>query len=110
MSHGQPAIIGAAELTPGRNVPYTSTELHVRSAVAALADAGVVPDEVDGLVCAGPMTNEGSIFLSEDLMDYLGLHNLKLQMTCQLGGGTHLAMTRMASNVIARGEIGRAHV
>lgn len=37
-------------------------------------------------------------------MDYLGLHNLKLQMTCQLGGGTHLAMARMASNVIARGE------
>lgn len=104
MPHDQPAIIGAAEVAPGRNVPYTSTELHVRAAVAALADAGVVPDEVDGLVCAGPMTNEGSIFLSEDLMDYLGLHNLKLQMTCQLGGGTHLAMTRMASNVVARGE------
>jgi len=50
MSHDQPAIIGAAELTPGRNVPYTSTELHVRAAVAALADAGVAPDEVDGLV------------------------------------------------------------
>ena len=104
MSHDQPAIVGAAELTPGRRVPYTSTELHVLAAVAALADAGVSPDEVDGLVCAEPMTNEGSIFPPEDLMDYLGLHNLKLQMTCQLGGGTHLAMSRMASNVIDRGE------
>lgn len=66
MPHDEPAIIGAAELAPGRKVPYSSTELHVRAAVAALADAGVVPDEVDGLVCAGPMTNEGSIFLSED--------------------------------------------
>ena len=39
MSYDQPAIIGAAELTPGRKVPYTSTEMHVRAAVAALADA-----------------------------------------------------------------------
>lgn len=104
MAHRQPAIMVAAELKPGKKVPYSFTELHVLAAARALADAGLGPDEVDGLVCAGPMTDEGSIFLSEDLMDYLGLTNLKFQMTCQLGGGTHLAMTRVAMRVIAAGE------
>ena len=104
MAHRQPAIMGAAELKPGKKVPYSFTELHVLAAARALADVGLGPDEVDGLVCAGPMTDEGSVFLSEDLMDYLGLTNLKFQMTCQLGGGTHLAMTRVAMRVIAAGE------
>ncbi|CAN5628454.1 thiolase family protein [soil metagenome] len=96
--------MGAAELTPGKNLPYSFTELHALAAARALADAGLAPDGVDGLVCAGPMTDEGSIFLSEDLMDYLGLTNLKFQMMCQLGGGTHLAMTRVAMRIIAAGE------
>lgn len=104
MVHDRPAIMGAAELKPGKNVPWSFTELHVQAAARALADSGVAPDEVQGLVCAGPMTDEGSIFLSEDLMDYLGLTNLRYQMTCQLGGGTHLAMTRAATQVIAAGE------
>lgn len=104
MTLDQPAIMGAAELAPGRKVPHSSTELHVLAATRALADAGLAPDEVQGLVCAGPMTNEGSIFLSEDLMDYLGLTNLRFQMTCQLGGGTHLGMSRLATRVVEAGE------
>lgn len=99
-----PAIIGAAELRPGRKVSASSTELHVSAAARALADSGLAPDEVQGLVCAGPMTDESSVFLSEDIMDYLGLTRLTFQMTCQLGGGTHLAMSRLATRIVAAGE------
>lgn len=105
MSLQQPAIVGAAELPPGRRSPHSFTERHTIAAARALADAGVAPDEVQGLVCAGPMAGEGSIFLSEDLMDYLGLTNLRLQLTCQLGGGTHLAMTRLAARAIDAGDV-----
>ncbi len=104
MTQSQPIIPSAAERPPGRTVPLSSTELHVLAAVRALPDAGVALDEAEGLVCAGPTTNARSIFLSEDLVGYLGLTNLKLQMTCQLGGGPHLAMSRLATRVIAACE------
>jgi acetyl-CoA acetyltransferase len=79
-------------------------ELHAQAGAAALADAAVAPDEVDGLLCVSPMTDEGPIFLSEDLQDYLGLRNLQLELTVNLGGGSHLAMARHASQVVAAGE------
>lgn len=96
--------MGAAELVPGRKVAYSSTELHVLAAIRALADAGLPPDEVQGLVCAGPMTNDGAIFSSEGTMDYLGLKNLQFQIICRLGGGTCLAMGRLAAPVVEAGE------
>lgn len=100
----QPAIIGAAEHAPAMRLDRGFVELHVRAGALALADAAVSPDEVDGLIVVSPMANEGPIFLSEDVMDYLGLTNLRLEATINLGGASHLAMVRYASRVIAAGE------
>lgn len=104
MAFDLPAIVGAAEVPPGRQLPDSLVESHAITAAGALADAGIGPDEVDGLLCVGPMTDEGPIFLSEDVQDQLGLMRLKLQCTMQLGGASHLAMVRHAVNVIDRGE------
>jgi acetyl-CoA acetyltransferase len=110
MGYDQPAIIGAAEIPPGRKFPHSFFELHVLAATQALMDAGVAPDEVQGLLCAGPMTDGGPMFLSDELMDYLGLTGLRFQMTCQLGGATHLGMARLAAGLIAAGELETAVV
>jgi acetyl-CoA acetyltransferase len=100
----RPAIIGAAEHAPAMRIDRGFVELHAQAGAQALADAGVAPDEVEGLLVASPMTDEGPIFLSEDVMDYLGLVNLRLEATVNLGGASHLAMTRHASQIIAAGE------
>lgn len=104
MTGERPAVIGAAEVPPGRKLPTPYVEQHARTGAAALADAGVAPDEVQGLICVGPMTGEGPLFLSENIQDELGLPALKLELTVQLGGASHLAMIRHAANVIAAGE------
>lgn len=104
MPSDAPAIIGAAEHPPAMRLDRGFVELHARAGAQALADAGVAPDELEGLLVASPMTAEGPIFLSEDVMDYLGLTNLRLEATMNLGGASHLAMARHAANVIAAGE------
>lgn len=104
MPRDEPAILGATEHAPAMRIDRGFVELHARAGAEALADAGVAPDEVEGLLVASPMTDEGPIFLSEDVMDYLGLTNLRLEATVNLGGASHLAMVRHAANVVAAGE------
>lgn len=96
--------MGAAEHPPAMRIDRGFVELHARAGAQALCDAGVGPDEVEGLLVVAPMTDEGPIFLSEDVMDYLGLTNLRLEATLNLGGASHLAMVRYAAHVVAAGE------
>ena len=99
-----PAIIGAAELAPSRGRPESAVELHVEAAAEALDDAGVEPDELQGLLCVGGMTDALPAFLSEELQDYLGLAGLRLELTLNLGGASHLAMLRHATEAIGAGQ------
>ncbi|MCF7550748.1 thiolase family protein [Pseudonocardia sp. WMMC193] len=98
-------LAGFAEVAPGRlDRPFL--DLHLESAVAALRDSGLGPDEVDGLLCVGSMMGESieHTFLSEEIQDSLGLHNLGLQLGVQLGGGSHLAMLGVATRAIQSGQ------
>jgi acetyl-CoA acetyltransferase len=104
VASGKPAIMGAAEHAPAMRRDRGFVELHALAGALALADAGISPDEVEGLLVASPMTDEGPIFLSEDVMDYLGLTNLRLEATVNLGGASHLAMVRYATQIVASGE------
>ena len=99
-----PAIIGAAELPPSRGRPESAFELHVEVAVQALADAGLPPDELQGLLCVSGMTDALPAFLAEELQDYLGLSGLRLELTLNLGGASHLAMLRHAVAAISAGQ------
>ena len=101
MSDPLATLAGFAEVTPGRlDRPFLG--LHLESAVAALRDAGMAPDDIDGLLCVGSMMGESveHTFLSEEIQDSLGLHNLSLQLGVQLGGGSHLAMLGVATRAI----------
>jgi acetyl-CoA acetyltransferase len=83
--------------------------MHLDAAVAALADAGLGPEDVDGLVTVGPMMGEAieHTFLSEEVQDALGLRNLGLELGVQLGGGSHLAMLGVATRAIQSGHASR---
>jgi len=105
MSDPLATLAGFAEVTPGRlDRPFLG--LHLESAVAALHDAGMAPDDIDGLLCVGSMMGESveHTFLSEEIQDSLGLHNLGLQLGVQLGGGSHLAMLGVATRAIQSGQ------
>jgi acetyl-CoA acetyltransferase len=105
MSDPLATLAGFAEVAPGRlDRPFL--DLHLESAVAALHDAGMAPDDVDGLLCVGSMMGESveHTFLSEEIQDSLGLHNLGLQLGVQLGGGSHLAMLGVATRAIQSGQ------
>ena len=98
-------LAGFSEVTPGRlDRPFL--DLHLESAVAALHDAGMEAADVDGLVCVGSMMGESveHTFLSEEIQDALGLHDLGMQLGVQLGGGSHLAMLEVATRAIMSGQ------
>lgn len=101
-------LVGSFEVDPGR-LDHPFLALHVEAALAAVADAGVVADDIDGLVCVGDMMGQSSehLFLSETLQDHLGLRNLRLQLGVQLGGGSHLAMLEVATRAVADGTCQR---
>jgi acetyl-CoA acetyltransferase len=50
------------------------------------------------------MTEALPAFLSEELQDYLGFANLRLELTLNLGGASHLAMLRHAVRAIEAGD------
>lgn len=101
-------LVGSFELNPGR-LGRSFLDLHVDAALGALADAGLGPDAVDGLVCVGDMMSSDPehVFFSEALQDELGLYNLRLQLGVQLGGASHLAMLEVATRAILDGTCQR---
>lgn len=101
-------IIGAAELAPGR-LKRSFLDLHIDMAMAAMRDAGIGPQDVDGLLCVGDMMQDSPehLFLTEPLQDYLRFDELTLQLSVQLGGASHLAMFETAARAIALGTCRR---
>lgn len=101
-------LVGSFELDPGR-LGRSFVDLHLDSALGALADAGLGPDAVDGLVCVGDMMSSDPehVFFSEALQDGLGLANLRMQLGVQLGGASHLSMLEVATRAILDGTCQR---
>jgi len=101
-------IVASAELDPAKN-GRSFLELHVAAVAAALADAGIAPADVDGLVCVGDMMGAGveHTFLSEEIQDYFLFANLRMQLGVQLGGASHLAMLEVAARAIQDGTCAR---
>lgn len=98
-------LVGFSEVAPGRlDRPFL--DLHLDAGARALADVGLGPSDVDGLLCVGSMMGESieHTFLSEEIQDALGLDALSLQLGVQLGGGSHLAMLGVATRAIQTGH------
>jgi len=100
---GDAAIVGFHELPATRKptgAPEFILEQWARLAAAAVADAGLTVDQVDGLVTCGVM--ESQLFVPSTVAEYLGLAVNYAELV-DLGGASGAAMVWRAAAAIELG-------
>lgn len=96
-----PVITGVWSTDVGE-LPHSSCmSLHTDAALGALNDAGLRPDQIDGVLCAYSVT-EPHLMLSSVFCEYLGLQP-KFTAAVQLGGATACAMIMQAAALVMAG-------
>src|SRR5215467_5569317 len=101
---GDARIVGIAERRAEREftgVPSLTIEQWAGLAADALADAGIAPRDVDGVVCAGDIA-EASLFLPATIAEYCGW-SVNFAERIDLGGATAVGMVWRAAAAIELG-------
>jgi len=97
-----PAIVGYGETDVGELPGYDPYELKMWATGAALADAGIGPEDVDGLITSTPMgTGAGGSVAA--IADYLGLCPIRWGSVPDLGGASFVQALAEAEMAIERG-------
>jgi len=95
------ACIAGAYEHPTRKAPdKTVAQLHAECARGALADAGLTMADVDGYFCAGDAPGMGAV----NMLDYLGLINVRYVDSTETGGSSYLLHVAHAAAAIAAGK------
>jgi acetyl-CoA C-acetyltransferase len=93
-------IVGAYE-HPTRKAPdKTVAQLHAECARGALADAGLTVNDVDAYFCAGDAPGMGA----NNMLDYLGLPNVRHVDATDTGGSSYIIHVAHAAAAIAAGK------
>lgn len=92
------AITGIGETEYVRSSKRSLVSLQMESCLEAIADAGLVPSDIDGIIAKA-----GSGLTAEDVITNLGLEDLKFSGTTPLGGASGNAAIQCATAVIAAG-------
>ena len=95
---GAAAIVGIGATEFSKNSGRTELQLACEAIVAALADAGIDPSEVDGLSTYTSETN-GEILVARNC----GLGELKFFSRIDYGGGAACATVQQAAMAVATG-------
>jgi acetyl-CoA acetyltransferase len=93
------AIAGIGQTAFGKQVPGTEKELASRAVLAALDDAGLTPDDVDGL-CSYTMESTEEMELARTI----GLGDLTFFSQIGYGGGAGCATIGHAAMAVATGQ------
>ena len=97
------AISGIGELKPQRRTDGVSTmELLIEVSARAAADAGIVPDEIDGLL-VGPQVGETPQHVPATVAEYFGMQPT-MSNVVDLGGASGPGMIWRAAAAIAAGQ------
>ena len=92
------AVSGIGETAYTRGTPKSGLALQLEASLAAIADAGLSPRDIDGVV---PYFPGGGI--AEDFVANLGLPDLTLSVFVPMGGATCVAAIQTAAMAVATG-------
>jgi len=97
---GKAYIAGIFE-HPVRKAPNLSTpQIHMESAIGALADAGLTLQDVDAYYCAGDAPGLGPL----SMIEYIGLKNVRHMDSTDTGGSSYVLHVAHAAAAIAAGK------
>ncbi|PWC94094.1 thiolase family protein [Azospirillum sp. TSO5] len=96
-----PVVSGVADTAVGRLDGTSCMALHAEAATAALADAGLRADEVDGVLCAYSLA-EPHLMLSSVFNEYFGI-TPSYSAAVQAGGATACALVMQAAALVRAG-------
>lgn len=99
---GAAAITGLG-MTPMGRIYKSTMELAADATRAALADAGLRKDQVDGLLINAGITGTTGGGISLGLQNYLGMQNLRLLNHMNAAGSTAAQMVQYAALAISAG-------
>ena len=93
------AIVGIGETAYTRGSGKSATALQMEAALVAIADAGITPRDIDGIVtCStGPV-------VAEDFVTNFGIPDLRLSAHVRMGGASCVAALQTAVAAIAVGS------
>ena len=92
------AVTGIGETLYQRGSTRSSTELQLRAGLTAIADAGLTPREIDGIIPIG-ITGASA----EEIATNLGLEELRYSALTPMGGASSIAAIQTAAAAISTG-------
>jgi len=93
------AITGIGETAHGRGLQQgSSLSLQMQASLAAIADAGLSPRDIDGVI---PMASGAAV--AEDFITNFGIQDLRFSATTPMGGASCVAAIQAAAAAVAAG-------
>jgi acetyl-CoA acetyltransferase len=92
------AVTGVGETAYTRGSGRSGLALSLEASLAAVADAGLSPRDIDGVI---PMIGRGAI--AEDIIANFGISNLRFSAQVPMGGASPVASLQCAAAAIAAG-------
>lgn len=91
------AIVGIGQTPYVKGTEKTAVHMMLEASISAIADAGLKPSDIDGLVTPPVYTT------SEELAANLGMDVLRFASTVHMGGASPIAALQNAAMVVAAG-------
>ena len=96
--HASAAVVGIGETEYSRSSPHSALELQFQASLSAIADAGLVPSDIDGVI---PIGITGAP--AEEYVAAFGVSDLRFSALVPHGGASGVGALQLAAAAIAAG-------